>query len=185
MQVNLTGKNMVLSDPLERYATDKFSRLARYQHDLEHVDVEITLQSTREVQGHYVCQANLIAAGRLLLRGEERAGDPYVAIDTLVDSLEQRLDRQHERWESRRRLTIGGHLPPTPPEAQADASTMEAVLSEYGIDAETIGFLEDRGIHTMEQLRALVDEGRLAGRLGSGHQHEVEDLVRIVEKLRL
>lgn len=185
MDVRLTGKNMALSDAVERYATRKFGKLARYRPDLDSADVEITRQATRDVQDHYVCQANLIARGRLILRGEERAAEPRVAIDTLVDQLEQQLQRQHERIESRRRLTAGGHLPPSPPEAFARPSTLEAVLAEFGVDEATIAHLQDRGIRTMDQLRALVDDDRLGPWLGPGYERQARELVEIVEKLRL
>lgn len=185
MKVVFTGKNMSLSEGLERYIIEKFGRLARHEPNLERVDVELTQQATRDVQDHYVCQANLIISGRLMLRGEERAADPYVAIDTLVDSLENRLTQLHERWESRRRPTAQGHLPPTPPEAVVEPSTLEAVLSDYDVDQATIIHLEEHGIRTMEQLKALVEDGTLRTRLGPGYGHQARELEKVIEKLRL
>lgn len=185
MNVLLTGKNMVLTDVIEGYARQKFQRLARYRPDLDRADVELTQQATRDVQDHYVGQANLIAEGRLVLRGEERAADPHVVIDALVDLLEQQLQRQHERIESRRRVTFQGHLPPTPPEAFERPSPLETVLAEYDVDSATIIHLEERGIRTMEQLRALVDTNSLAERLGPGWEHQTGELAEIVDKLRL
>ncbi len=185
MDVRLTGKNMVLGDAVERYARRKFGKLVRYGRDLESVEVEVTRQATRDVQNHYVCQANLIARGRLILRGEERAAEPRVAIDALVDQLEQQLQRRHERIESRRRLTAQGHLPPSPPEAFERPSTLEAVLADFGIDETTIAHLQDRGVQTIDQLRALVDDDRLGPCLGPGYERQARDLAEIVEKLRL
>ncbi|MBX6772996.1 MAG: ribosome-associated translation inhibitor RaiA [Chloroflexi bacterium] len=185
MRVVCTGKNMVLSDALERYMAAKFGRLARYRPDLDEIAVELTPQATREVQDHYVCQANLIARGRLILRGEERAADPYVAIDTLVEELERSLQRQRERRESRRRLTAGGHLPPAPPEALAGPSVLDTILDDFGVDPAVSGLLRAHGITTLEQIRALVDDDRLAQRLGPGHEQAVRDLTQVIEKLRL
>jgi ribosomal subunit interface protein len=185
MNVLMTGKNMVLNDALERYATEKFHRLTHFRPDLESAEVELTRQATRDVQNHYVSQANLIAEGRLIARAEERAGDPYVAIDALVDLLERQLQRQHERIGSERRPTAHGHLPPAPPEAFREPSTLEIVLSDFGIDAATIAHLEERGIHTIEQLRALVDDDRLSAWLGPGWERQTRDLIQVIEKLRL
>lgn len=185
MRVLLTGKNMLLTDAVEHYATEKFSRLARHRPKLERAEVELTRQATREIQDHYVCQGNLIEAGRLVLRGEARAANPNIAIDALVDLLEQRLERQHERVASFRRSTAEGHLPPTPEEAFVEPSTLEIVLSDYGIDARTISHLQERDIRTMEQLRAAVDDGHLAVRLGPGYDRQTRDLTRVVDKLRL
>ncbi len=185
MDVRLTGKNMVLDDAIEQYATRKFHKLARYRPDLDRVDVELTRQTTRDVQDHYVCQANLIAKGRLILRGEERAAEPRVSVDTLVDHLEQQLQRQHERTESLRRLTAQGHLPPAPPEAFARPSTFEVILADFGIDEDTITHLEHRGVRTMDQLRALVDDNRLGPWLGPGYERQTRALIEVIEKLRL
>ncbi len=185
MDVRLTGKNMVLGDDIEQYATRKFRKLARHRPDLDRVDVELTRQTTRDVQDHYVCQANLIARGRLIVRGEERAAEPRVSIDTLIDHLEQQLQRQHERVESLRRLTAQGHLPPSPPEAFVHPSTLEIILADFGIDEALIAHLEERGVRTMDQLRALVDDDRLGPWLGPGYERQTQALIEVIEKLRL
>lgn len=185
MRVLLKGKNLVLTDAIERYAVGKFSRLEHYRPNLDRAEVEVSRQATRGVESHYTVQANLIAERRLVLRAEEHAADPRVAIDTLVDKVERSLQRQHERVESERRLTAQGHLPPTPPEAYAEPSALEIVLADYGIDEETIAHVQASGIRTMEQLRAVVEDGRLVPVLGPGYEHVAQELERIVEQLRL
>ena len=185
MRVLLKGKNLVLTDAIERYAVGKFSRLDGFRPNLDRAEVEVSRQATRGIEHHYTVQVNLIAERRLVLRAEEHAADPRVAIDALVDKVERTLQRQHERKESDRRLTAQGHLPPTPPEAFAEPSAMELVLADYGIDEDAIAHVQASGIRTMEQLRAVVEDGRLVPMLGPGFEHVAKDLERVVEQLRL
>src|SRR5690606_8378062 len=117
MRVLLRGKNLILTDAMQRFAEEKFGRLAQRRPDLDRVEVEVSRQATHEIEHHFTVQANLIAERRLVLRAEEQAADARVAIDTLVDKVERLLQRQHEQQESDRRLTADGQLPPPPPEA--------------------------------------------------------------------
>jgi ribosomal subunit interface protein len=184
LQVNLTGKNMDLGDDLEVFIRGKFRRIDRFVPRNSYFDVVVSREPTKEVQEHYVAQANLIGSGSLVMRGEERAADPHVAVDTLVDRLEERLSRQHSFIESERRITAQGHLPPTPEEELIRPSTLEIILGDRGIDEETIAHLEVAGIVTLEQLRAAVDDGRLHARLGTRFRHAERELIKIVDQFR-
>jgi ribosomal subunit interface protein len=184
MEVIVSGKNVILTDEIQRYAADKIQRLARFEPKLDRVNVEITLQATRDVENHYVVQANLLGAGRLLMRGEVHAAEPKVAIDTLVDTLEERFQRLHDELETERYPTHG-HLPPTPLEAFAEPSVLDRVLGDYGIDEAIIGRLKQHGIYTMEQLRNIVDDGRLSTWLGPDYRRYARKIVRVVEQLKL
>jgi ribosomal subunit interface protein len=184
VQVNVTGKNMSLGDDLESFIRDKFQRLSHFVRPTDYVDVVVVREPTREIQGHFVTQANVVASGSLVLRGEERAADPRDSIDALVDQLESRMSRQHGFIESERRVTAQGKLPPTPEEAYSHPSTLESVLGDRGIDDDTIHRLQASGILTLEQLRAAVDDGRLHARLGPRFRHEEHELVKIVEQFR-
>jgi putative sigma-54 modulation protein len=183
MRVLTTGKNTTLSEAIEHYADEKFGRLGRYQPKLDRVEVEITREATRDASGHVVCQANLIAGGRLILRGEVRAADERVAIDTLVDQLEARLERQHQLRESNRRANAHGSLPPAPEADPAEVATFEQLLDDYGVDEEVVDYLVASGIRTLEQLRAVVDDGRLVARLGPRYHRFAPEIVKAVERL--
>jgi len=184
LQINVTGKNMTLGDDLEVFIQGKFRRIDHLLPRNSYFDVVLTREPTREVQGHYVARANLIGSGSLVMRGEESAGDPHVAIDTLVDRLEERLSRQHSFIQTERRVTARGNLPPTPDEELVHPSTLEIILGDHGVDDETIARLEESGIVTLEQLRAAVDDGRLHARLGTRFRHAEHDLVKIVDQFR-
>lgn len=185
MRVVQTGKNMVLSPSLEHYLAEKFGRLDRYDPRLDRAMVEITPETTKDVQNHYVVQANLIGDGRLILRGEQRAADPFVAIDTLAGILARRLERRHDKMVRQNQLVRGrNQLPPAPAVAFGPDSTLDTVLADFGINDATIQLLKAHGIWSMEQLRAAVDRNQLAPRLGPGHDRQARRLAIVVEQLR-
>ena len=57
--------------------------------------------------------------------------------------------------------------------------------SIYDVDQATIIHLEEHGVRTMEQLKALVEDGTLRNRLGPGYAHQARELEKVIEKLRL
>jgi len=95
MRVVLNGKNLDLTPALEYFATEKLSRLARYNAHLERIEVVIAYEHTREPSGRFTALATLIADGRLIMRGEDHAATPQAAVDCLVDQLSARLEREH------------------------------------------------------------------------------------------
>lgn len=106
MQVVVRGKNVTLDDAIVEYAENKFARLDRYAWGLQRVEVELSHESTREVQGREIVQVNVIG-NRLLLHGVEHAADMRVAIDTLADTMQRRLQRQKDTRETARHRAPG------------------------------------------------------------------------------
>jgi len=47
VDILLTGKNMVLTDEIERFALERFARLVHHRADLERIDVELSREATR------------------------------------------------------------------------------------------------------------------------------------------
>jgi ribosome-associated translation inhibitor RaiA len=175
---------MVLDDDLEAYARKRFGRLSRDSPPIERIEVVITREATRDVQGHFTCSARVVESGQIRLTGQASAADPRDAIDATVDLLDEQLGREHAFVETQRRPNAHGRLPPTPDEALDQHSTLEQVLSDYGVDDEVIDQLRASGIYTLEQLRAAVDDGRLAPHLGPRFHDQARKLVRVVERLR-
>ncbi len=90
---------------LKTRALEKIGRLEHYLPDLERAEVELSLEPTRGVEKRHIVQINMIMNGKVVLRAEERAADPYVAIDAAADTIkrellrykEQRLDWRHHK----------------------------------------------------------------------------------------
>ncbi len=88
------------SEPDERlimHAQQKVAKLQRYLGELERADIELSLEPTRGVETRRIVRVNLIMYGKVLLRAEAKAADPYVAVDAATDNLKGQLLRYKER----------------------------------------------------------------------------------------
>jgi putative sigma-54 modulation protein len=98
MQLVIKGKNMDVSEKLKQFVESKVnSRLQRVLPDVAEVDVEVTYEKTRSMDGRYVAEITL-STGGTLIRGEQSAADSYSAVDAVLD----KIDRQVVRYRSKR-----------------------------------------------------------------------------------
>lgn len=87
MRVTVKGKNVDVTDALQRYAEKKVEKLGRYFRILK----EAVVTQSRQRNWHIV-EVTLEGDG-ILLRGEERADSMYAAIDLVVEKLERQIKR--------------------------------------------------------------------------------------------
>ncbi len=97
MEITLRAIEFEPDERLKTRAKQKVARLQRYVPDLQWADIELTAEPTREVETRYAVRVNLIMYGKVLLRVERKAADPYVAIDAAVDTLKEQLLRYKEK----------------------------------------------------------------------------------------
>lgn len=87
MQVQVRGKGVVITDALRDYADKKVNKLSKHFSALQAATV------TQSISGkEHRVEVQLDGDG-ILLRGEDRAEDMYVAIDRVVDKLERRMSK--------------------------------------------------------------------------------------------
>jgi putative sigma-54 modulation protein len=92
-EVEITGRNMEITDRLDDYVTKKVSKLDRYLNDIEEAHVELSYaKSARSAADRQVAQLTIRGKG-FILRSEERADDIYAAIDTALDKMQRRIER--------------------------------------------------------------------------------------------
>lgn len=103
MQIITRGKNIELTPTLRTLASEKVGRLARFTHEPVRAVVEFSAEHTKSVVDRYIVRVTMRMAG-MVFRAEERAGDAIVALDEVVDELEQQL----QDWRSRERAHIRG-----------------------------------------------------------------------------
>lgn len=98
IQVEITVRNMELTDQMKEYVTKKASKLDRYFNEIEQVKIDFaTMKSVRDANDRNVAQ--ITARGRrIILRTEERADDLIAAFDIALD----KLQRQAERYKGKR-----------------------------------------------------------------------------------
>ena len=97
MEITLRATEFEPDERLKARAVQKIGRLQRYVPELERADVELSLEPTREVEARRIVRVNLIENGKVLLRVERRAADPYVAVDAAVDTLKEQLLRYKQK----------------------------------------------------------------------------------------
>lgn len=91
MKINVTGKNLDLTDPLRDYVVTKFDRIKRHFDALIVVNVvlEVEKQSNR-------AEVTVAASGRNLF-ADATDLDMYAAIDAMVDKLDRQLVKHKEK----------------------------------------------------------------------------------------
>ena len=92
MELQITGKNIELSQAIMDYVQQKIGKLDRHLPNITDAKVEISKGKAKSPQQRYVAQVTLNSNGTLL-RGEERASHPHAAIDGVADVMDRQIDR--------------------------------------------------------------------------------------------
>src|SRR3989304_2935439 len=93
LQVEITGRNMEVTDRLNEYVTKKASKLDRYLNEIDEARVDLAyVKSARSAADRQVAQITVRGKG-FVLRAEERADDIFAALDTALDKMQRRIER--------------------------------------------------------------------------------------------
>ena len=87
MRVTIRGKNVEVTDALERYAEKKVEKLQKYFPGIKEAVVTQSVQKNK-----HIVEVTLEGEG-ILLRGEERTDSMYASIDLVVEKLEAQVKR--------------------------------------------------------------------------------------------
>ncbi|MES0361300.1 MAG: ribosome-associated translation inhibitor RaiA [Anaerolineales bacterium] len=91
--IEITGRNMEVTDRLTDYVTKKVSKLDRYLNNIDEAHVDLAYaKSARSASDRQVAQLTIRGKG-FILRSEERADDIYSALDTALDRMQRRIER--------------------------------------------------------------------------------------------
>jgi putative sigma-54 modulation protein len=91
MQVNISGHQLVVTDPLRDYTIEKLTRLERHFDKITNVQVIMEVEKLRQK-----IEATVqIAGGELVANAEHE--DMYAAIDLLTDKLDRQLIKYKEK----------------------------------------------------------------------------------------
>jgi putative sigma-54 modulation protein len=146
MQLIINGKNLEVSDWLREYVEKKIGKLDRYLPALTEARVELALEKTRNASQSQVVQVTLRTNGTIM-RGEERASDFTVAIDTVAEKLYKQIDRYKGR---RARNRAQGEKTPAPEMEAAPAVDVPRVVRVKRF--HTPPMTEEEAIEQMELL---------------------------------
>src|SRR3989304_3819611 len=100
MELQITGKNIELSEEVRRYIEHKLGRLNRHLANITETKVEIAEEKTRSPRSRFVAQLT-VAGSNTLLRGEERGKIIFPAIDGVAAVMKRRIE--HHKGKLRHR----------------------------------------------------------------------------------
>jgi putative sigma-54 modulation protein len=98
MQLQVSGRNLDVTEPIREYARRKLERIERHLTEDTRVDLELAVERNRSINSNQHAELTVWTRGPVL-RAHEYAADMYAAIDLAVD----KLDRQVRRYRERRR----------------------------------------------------------------------------------
>ncbi len=100
MELTIQGHGMELGNGFENFVRRKTGKLERYLPGIEEVRVEVTKESAKEDATKTL--ELTIRRRRTLLRVEEQNADPFAALDSALDKMNQRIARYKGRRMDRR-----------------------------------------------------------------------------------
>jgi putative sigma-54 modulation protein len=91
MQINVSGRQIEVTDALRSYASDKIGRVQRHFDNMSTMHVVLQVEKER-----HLAEVTLHAKGATLAASAE-AGDMYAAIDQLADKLDRQVLKHKEK----------------------------------------------------------------------------------------
>ena len=104
MEVTVKGRNISVTEALERYAFRKVERVRKFfddEHSVSRAEVELIHERNPSISASEVVEATLFINGSVL-KAREASEDMYASIDRMSDKLERQVKRyrgrQIDRW---------------------------------------------------------------------------------------
>ncbi len=93
VEVEISGRNMEVTDRINDYVTKKISRLDRFLPGIDEARVDLAyVKSARSASDRQVAQITVRGKG-YILRSEERADDIFAAVDAALEKMQRRIER--------------------------------------------------------------------------------------------
>lgn len=155
LRITVKGKGVTVTPELRRQVEAKMQRLAKYLDRLNHIEVELCHEKTRDAARRNTVETTATVLGRTV-RVSASHEEMRAAIDGSVDKLYRQLNRHKERIKSHHGVRLAEALPEesasgvvtTGPEAEALPSPeihVEALDMEPMFEDEAIEELESLG----------------------------------------
>ncbi len=91
MQLNITGHNVEITDPLRDFVNNKFAKLEQYFDRINQVYIVLSVEKVPQIS-----DATLhVNGGELHATSEDE--NMYAAIDTLIDKLARQLNKHKDK----------------------------------------------------------------------------------------
>jgi ribosomal subunit interface protein len=148
MTINITGKNIELTDAIKSYVEEKMHKLDRYLTDVEPIEIFVWIQTNKGRGEDWLKVEVTLTIPNLTIRCEETMEDLYGAIDVVQEKLERKIrDNKEKIIDTRREIkkedVAGiGHI---------DPKELEKIIRRKNFDIG-IPIVEDEAISRMELL---------------------------------
>jgi putative sigma-54 modulation protein len=115
IQIEVYGRNMEVTDRIQKYVDKKVSKLDRYLNEIEDARVDLAyIKSARSANDRQVAQITVRGKG-FILRAEERADDIFAALDIALEKLQRQMQRYkgkraRNRGDGRTAAEVSGEL---------------------------------------------------------------------------
>ena len=96
MQLQVSGRNLDVTEPIREYALRKLARIERHLTEDTRVDLELAIERNPSISANQYAELTVWTRGPVL-RAHESAEDMYAAIDLAVDKLDRQVRRYRER----------------------------------------------------------------------------------------
>jgi len=120
MDVNISSRNIKVTDGLEDYARRKVERLDRYLPNIREIRIDLATQNNSRGDDMSIAQITVQHARGAILRAEEKTtGEIHQAIDTAVDKMYRQIRRFKGKRISKNRRNKQDRFVPTLEELEA------------------------------------------------------------------
>jgi putative sigma-54 modulation protein len=127
MKLQVTGKNLDVTQPIVDYAERKLTKLAKHLSDSSRVELELAVERNPSISQSQVAEATIWTKGPVL-RARESSTDMYASIDLVADKLERQVKRYRNKRTRKGAQHIASHVAPPPAEAAALPDEEDAVI---------------------------------------------------------
>jgi len=130
VEIGVKGRNMSITEALERYALEKVERISKFFDDersVSRAEVELSHERNPSISDPEVAEATLFING-VVLKAREASGDMYASIDRMSDKLERQVKRYRGRQIDRWHGQIKGHSPEPESDVPEDEEEIEAKI---------------------------------------------------------
>ena len=113
MEVTVKGRNISVTEALERYAFEKVERISKFfddEHSVSRAEVELIHERNPSIAESEVVEATLFINGAVL-KAREASEDMYASIDRMSDKLERQVKRYRGRQIDRWHGQLKNHAP--------------------------------------------------------------------------
>jgi putative sigma-54 modulation protein len=103
MQLQVKGKNLVVSDSIRSYAERKLAKLEKQVHDGTRIEVELAVERNPSVAANQIAEATVWLKGHTL-RAREATRDMKASIDELAEKLVRQVHEDRDKRVQRRKV---------------------------------------------------------------------------------